>query len=152
MLISRPYFTHSSDMEGKLPFVMDIISQGGNDIAYQDHPHLLINLLQTYKHTIDQRINHKDFCSQYMVIHHILQKHFDLVMISPTLAYPVVLKSLNFVIAFGTILVLGVMASKIASWSIKKLNLSIQTPTSKALSVMSDISIYSLASICVQIK
>jgi len=54
----------------------------------------------------------------------ILQKHFDLVMISPTLAYPVVLKSLNFVIAFGTILVLGVMASKIASWSIKKLNLS----------------------------
>lgn len=54
----------------------------------------------------------------------ILQKYFDLVMISPTLAYPVVLKSLNFVIAFGTILVLGVMASKIASWSIKKLNLS----------------------------
>ena len=54
----------------------------------------------------------------------ILQKYFDLVMISPTLAYPVVLKSMNFVIAFGTILVLGVMASKIASWSIKKLNLS----------------------------
>lgn len=54
----------------------------------------------------------------------ILQKYFDLVMISPTLAYPVVLKPLNFVIAFGTILVLGVMASKIASWSIKKLNLS----------------------------
>ena len=54
----------------------------------------------------------------------ILQKYFDLVMISPTLAYPVVLKSQNFVIAFGTILVLGVMASKIASWSIKKLNLS----------------------------
>lgn len=54
----------------------------------------------------------------------ILQKYFDLVMISPTLAYPVVLKPLNFVIAFGTILVLGVMASKIASLSIKKLNLS----------------------------
>ena len=54
----------------------------------------------------------------------ILQKYFDLVMISPTLAYPVILKPLNFVIAFGTILVLGVMASKIASLSIKKLNLS----------------------------
>ena len=54
----------------------------------------------------------------------IFQKYFDLLMISPTLPYPVVLKLLNFLIAFGTILVLGVAASKIASLSIKKLSLS----------------------------
>jgi lipoprotein-releasing system permease protein len=52
-----------------------------------------------------------------------LQMYFDLLMISPTLAYPVVLKPLNFVIAFGTILILGVIASQIATWSIKKLNI-----------------------------
>lgn len=54
----------------------------------------------------------------------VLQLHFDLVMISPTLPYPVALRSLNIVIAFGTILVLGLIASRVAAWSLKKLNLT----------------------------
>ncbi len=54
----------------------------------------------------------------------VLQLHFDLVMISPTLPYPVALRPLNIVIAFGTILVLGLIASRAAAWSLKKLNLT----------------------------
>ena len=54
----------------------------------------------------------------------VLQLYFDLVMISPTLPYPVALRSLNIVIAFGTILVLGLIASRAAAWSLKKLNLT----------------------------
>ena len=50
-----------------------------------------------------------------------LQLYFNLVMISPTLPYPVVLKGSNFVIAFATIFVLGIIAARMASWNLKKL-------------------------------
>ncbi len=50
----------------------------------------------------------------------ILQKAFNLVMITPSLAYPVTIKLENFFIVFLTISVLGVMASKIASVRITK--------------------------------
>ncbi|WP_339916240.1 ABC transporter permease [Yeosuana marina] len=50
----------------------------------------------------------------------ILQKSFDLVMITPSLAYPVTIKAENFVIVFLTISILGVLASKIASVRITK--------------------------------
>ena len=45
----------------------------------------------------------------------ILQKTFNLVMITPSLAYPVTIKLENFFIVFFTITVLGIVASKIAS-------------------------------------
>ncbi len=45
----------------------------------------------------------------------VLQKLFDLVMITPTIAYPVTIKLENFFIVFFTISVLGIIASKIAS-------------------------------------
>ena len=50
----------------------------------------------------------------------ILQKSFDLVMITPSLAYPVTIKAENFVIVFLTISVLGILSSKIASARITK--------------------------------
>ncbi|GAA4942437.1 ABC transporter permease [Algibacter agarivorans] len=50
----------------------------------------------------------------------ILQKAFNLVMITPSLAYPVAIRLENFFIVFLTISVLGVMASKIASVRITK--------------------------------
>ncbi|WP_166959780.1 ABC transporter permease [Yeosuana marina] len=50
----------------------------------------------------------------------ILQKSFDLVMITPSLAYPVTIKAENFIIVFLTISILGVLASKIASVRITK--------------------------------
>ncbi|MCF7559527.1 ABC transporter permease [Sabulilitoribacter multivorans] len=50
----------------------------------------------------------------------VLQKVFNLVMITPTLAYPVTIKPENFLIAFFTITILGVVASKIASVRITK--------------------------------
>lgn len=50
-----------------------------------------------------------------------LQLYFDLVMISPTLPYPVVLKASNFLIAFATIFVLGIIAARMASWNLRKL-------------------------------
>lgn len=50
----------------------------------------------------------------------LLQKGFDLVMITPSLAYPVTIKIENFVIVFLTISVLGIIASKIASVRITK--------------------------------
>lgn len=50
----------------------------------------------------------------------IMQKIFDIVMITSTLPYPVTIKSENFVIVFLTISVLGIMASKIASVRITK--------------------------------
>ena len=50
----------------------------------------------------------------------ILQKTFNLVMITPSLAYPVTIKLENFFIVFLTISVLGVIASKIASVRITK--------------------------------
>jgi len=49
-----------------------------------------------------------------------LQKIFDLVMITPSLAYPVTIKIENIIIVFITISVLGVVASKIASVRITK--------------------------------
>ncbi len=50
----------------------------------------------------------------------LLQKGFALVMITPSLAYPVTIKIENFVIVFLTIAVLGIIASKIASVRITK--------------------------------
>ena len=50
----------------------------------------------------------------------ILQQQFDLVMITPSLPYPVTIKIINFVIVLLTIGVLGVLASKIASSRINK--------------------------------
>ena len=55
----------------------------------------------------------------------VLQLYFDLVMISPTLPYPVVLKASNFFIAFATIFVLGIIAARLASLSLKKLKLTV---------------------------
>ncbi|MEC3906214.1 FtsX-like permease family protein [Tamlana sp. 2201CG12-4] len=49
-----------------------------------------------------------------------LQKTFSLVMITPSLAYPVNIKVENFFIVFFTISVLGIIASKIASVRITK--------------------------------
>jgi len=49
-----------------------------------------------------------------------LQQQFDLVMITPSLPYPVTIKLVNFVIVILTIGLLGVLASKIASSRIKK--------------------------------
>ena len=50
----------------------------------------------------------------------VLQKQFDLVMITQSLPYPVTIKIENFFIVFFTISVLGVIASKIASVRISK--------------------------------
>ncbi len=50
----------------------------------------------------------------------ILQQQFDLVMITPSLPYPVTIKMINFVIVLLTIGILGIMASKIASSRINK--------------------------------
>ena len=50
----------------------------------------------------------------------VLQKAFDLVMITPSLAYPITIKTENFFIVFFTISVLGIIASKIASVRITK--------------------------------
>ena len=50
----------------------------------------------------------------------VLQKAFNLIMITPSLAYPVTIKLENFFIVFFTISVLGVMASKMASVRITK--------------------------------
>jgi lipoprotein-releasing system permease protein len=50
----------------------------------------------------------------------ILQQQFDLVMITPSLPYPVTIKIINFVIVLLTIGILGVLASKIASSRINK--------------------------------
>ncbi len=44
-----------------------------------------------------------------------LQKTFSLLMITPSLPYPVELKALNVLIVFATIVLLGIIASKIAS-------------------------------------
>ena len=50
----------------------------------------------------------------------LLQKWFGLVMLTPSLPYPVTIKPLNVVIVFVTIFVLGVLASKIAASRITK--------------------------------
>ena len=48
-----------------------------------------------------------------------LQQYFSLIMITPSLAYPVDLQWLNVVIVLATILVLGALASRIASQRIE---------------------------------
>lgn len=50
----------------------------------------------------------------------VLQQIFSLVMITPSLAYPVSIKPINFVIVFVTISILGMVASRIASARISK--------------------------------
>jgi lipoprotein-releasing system permease protein len=49
-----------------------------------------------------------------------LQQQFDLVMITPSLPYPVTIKAINFAIVLLTIGGLGILASKIASSRINK--------------------------------
>ena len=49
-----------------------------------------------------------------------LQKTFSLVMITPSLPYPVTVKPENLLLVFVTISVLGIIASKIASVRISK--------------------------------
>jgi len=50
----------------------------------------------------------------------VLQQQFNLVMITPSLPYPVTIKIVNFVIVLLTIGLLGLIASRIASRRIKK--------------------------------
>ncbi|WP_369769656.1 ABC transporter permease [Flavobacterium sp. WC2416] len=50
----------------------------------------------------------------------LLQQHFQLVMITPTLAYPVVFSLENVLIVMGTIVTLGFIASLIASSRVSK--------------------------------
>jgi len=54
----------------------------------------------------------------YVII--LLQDGFSLIMITPSLPYPVTIKPINFIIVFATISVLGILASKIASSRISK--------------------------------
>ena len=49
----------------------------------------------------------------------LLQQHFTFVMITPTLAYPVAITAVNVLVVLFTIIVLGVLASVIASSRIK---------------------------------
>ena len=50
----------------------------------------------------------------------LIQQHYELVMITPTLAYPVIFSIENVLIVFGTILSLGFIASLIASSRVSK--------------------------------
>ena len=50
----------------------------------------------------------------------LLQQHFELIMITPTLAYPVVFSIENVLIVFATIITLGFIASLIASSRVSK--------------------------------
>ena len=50
----------------------------------------------------------------------LLQQHYELVMITPTLAYPVVFNIENVLIVFATIITLGFIASLIASSRVSK--------------------------------
>jgi lipoprotein-releasing system permease protein len=50
----------------------------------------------------------------------LLQQHFELIMITPTLAYPVVFTLENVLIVFATIVTLGFIASLIASSRVSK--------------------------------
>ena len=50
----------------------------------------------------------------------VLQQQLSLLMITPSLPYPVSLKPMNFVLVFVTISVLGIIASKIASSRVTK--------------------------------
>ena len=50
----------------------------------------------------------------------LLQEYFQLIMITPTLAYPVVFTIENVLIVMGTIVTLGFIASLIASSRVSK--------------------------------
>lgn len=50
----------------------------------------------------------------------LIQQQFELIMITPTLAYPVVFEAKNILIVLFTIVVLGFIASKIASSTVSK--------------------------------
>jgi lipoprotein-releasing system permease protein len=50
----------------------------------------------------------------------LVQQHFELIMLTPTLAYPVVFSLENVVIVMGTIVSLGFIASLIASSRVSK--------------------------------
>ncbi|MBW2961595.1 ABC transporter permease [Mesonia aestuariivivens] len=50
----------------------------------------------------------------------LLQQQFSLVMITPSLAYPVLFEAKNLIIVFATIMTLGIIASYIGSTRIKK--------------------------------
>lgn len=50
----------------------------------------------------------------------LIQQHYELVMITPTLAYPVVFSIENVLIVMGTIVTLGFVASLIASSRVSK--------------------------------
>jgi len=50
-----------------------------------------------------------------------VQQHFSLLMITNSIAYPVDLLWINIGIVFATILILGTIASRIASQRIKKI-------------------------------
>jgi len=53
-----------------------------------------------------------------------VQLYFQPVLITPTLPYPVILSWENVIISFFTILILGTIASRLASLSVKKINLT----------------------------
>jgi lipoprotein-releasing system permease protein len=53
-----------------------------------------------------------------------LQQNYALVMITPSLAYPVDLQLINIGIVLATILILGILASRIASQRIAKTQLN----------------------------
>ena len=50
----------------------------------------------------------------------VVQKLFSLIMITPSLPYPVTIKPINFIVVFVTIFILGLIASNIASRRITK--------------------------------
>ena len=54
-----------------------------------------------------------------------VQQYFELVIITPTLPYPVILSWINILISFATIFILGSIASLLASFSIKKLDFKV---------------------------
>ena len=57
-------------------------------------------------------------CIGYIIIQ--LQYSFSLIMLTPSLAYPVAITIQNFIVVFITITILGIIASKIASSRITK--------------------------------
>ena len=50
----------------------------------------------------------------------LIQQQFELIMITPSLAYPVVFETKNILIVLFTIVILGFIASKIASSTVSK--------------------------------
>jgi lipoprotein-releasing system permease protein len=50
----------------------------------------------------------------------LIQQQFELIMINSTLAYPVLFEAKNVILVFFTIVILGFIASKIASSTVTK--------------------------------